>query len=360
MPSFLDTSIDRRHGMRAYVQRGHGGPEVCAFDDVPDPVPGNTEVVVQVRAAALNRLDLLQRNAPLVRGFALPHIAGMDVVGEVIGHGANVDVDRLPLGSLVMVDPVTTCRVCDRCRAGNEPYCETLATVGSTRPGGFAEYVSVPADRCWPVPSHLTIEQAAAVPVAHITAWRATVIVGRVTASDVVLINGANAGVSIAAMQFARSRGATVIGTVRGTTSMEQLRALGYHHLVDAADATSIVGTVRHLTGGHGADLVIDHVGPAQFAASVDSMALEGRMVFCGTTTGTRVDLSLTDVYWWGRTLIGAGGYRPADFGAMLSAIGAHRLVPHIDEIAPFVELPRLLHRLEHDRVVGKLVVTFD
>jgi NADPH:quinone reductase-like Zn-dependent oxidoreductase len=346
--------------MKAYVQRGYGSSDVCGFEDIDEPVAQRGEVVIKVRATALNRLDLLQRNAPLVRGFTLPHIAGMDVVGEVVSHGIGVDVVHAAMGSLVLVDPVTTCRVCERCISGNEPYCETLTTVGSTRFGGFAEYVAVPADRCWPVPSHLSVTQAAGVPVAYITAWRAAVIVGRVAPSDVVLINGANAGVSIAAMQFARSRGATVIGTVRGERAVEQLRALGYHHLVDGSDVGSIAEAVRTLTRGHGADLVIDHVGPAQFAASVESMAVEGRMVFCGTTTGTNVDLSLTDVYWWGRSLIGAGGYRPADFGDMLNAVSAGALVPCIDEVAPFEELPRLLDRLEHDRVVGKLVVSFD
>ena len=346
--------------MKAYVQRGHGGPEVCSFEDVADPVAGPGEVVVQVLATGLNRLDLLQRTAPLVRGFGLPHIAGLDVVGVVVDAHPDADPGRAPLGSVVLVDPVTTCRTCRRCRAGHEPYCEFLETVGSTRPGGFAELVAVPADRCWPVPAHLTVADAAAVPVAYMTAWQALVTSGAVKAGEIVLVNGANAGVSIAVIQLAKRAGATVIGTVRGAAKADQVLSAGCDHVVDATNPTTIADQVRELTDGLGADLVIDHVGPAQFAASVDAMAIEGRMVFCGTTTGTDVNLSLTDVYWWGRKLLGSGGYRPHEVGNMLEAVSSSRLVPVVDEVAPFAELPRLLGRLEHGSVIGKLVVAFD
>ena len=346
--------------MKAYVQRGHGGPEVCSFDDIDDPTPGPGEVVIRVLAAGLNRLDLLQRAAPLVRGFHLPHVAGLDVVGVVVAADHDADTARAPLGSVVLVDPVTTCRTCARCRAGQEPYCELLQTVGSTRQGGFAELVAVPADRCWPVPAHLSVAQGAAMPVAYMTAWQALVTVGGVQAGEIVVVNGANAGVSTAVIQLAKRAGATVIGTIRGTSRAAEVLAVGCDHVVDATDPSTIAGQVLGLTGGLGADLVIDHVGPAQFAASVDSMAVEGRMVFCGTTTGTAVNLSLTDVYWWGRKLLGAGGDRPHEVGDMLAASSSARLAPVVADVAPFEELPRLLDRLERGSVVGKLVITFD
>ena len=345
--------------MRAYVQRGHGGSEVCFFEDLAEPTPGPFEVVVRVRACGLNRLDLLQRNAPLVRGFQLPHVAGMDVVGDVVVRGAELTDGIGPIiGARILVDPVTTCRVCARCRRGQEPYCEQLQTIGSTRAGGFAEYVAVPADRCWPVPSHLTDVQAAGVPVAYITAWRAVVGVGEVQQSDVVLVNAANAGVSVAAIQLAKRAGARVIGTARGEAKLAAALALGCDDVVDATDPSTIAREILELTQGLGADLVIDHVGPAQFQASIDALAVEGRMVFCGTTTGTEVPLQLTSVYWWGRRLLGAGGYRPSEFADMLNAVSADRLVPIIDGVAPLGELPALLDRLEHGSFVGKLVCT--
>ncbi len=344
--------------MKAYVQRGHGGPEVCSFEDLAEPVPGPGEVLLKVEATGLNRLDLLQRQASLVRGFALPHVAGMDVVGVVTSHGPNVDATALPVSSRVLVDPVTTCRTCAMCVSNREPYCATLQTVGSTRQGGFAEFVVVPADRCWPVPTHLTSTQAAAVPVAYLTAWQALVSVGKVQASDVVVVNAANAGVSMATIQLAKRVGATVIGTVRGVERMPQITAFGCDHVIDSTDPTMVASAVRDLTDGRGADLIIDHVGPAQFGASVDALGVEGRLVFCGTTTGVRIELALTDIYWWGRQLLGSGGYRPGDVGLVLNAISESKLVPVVDEAAPFAELPRLVDRLEHGSVIGKLVVT--
>jgi NADPH:quinone reductase-like Zn-dependent oxidoreductase len=344
--------------VKAYVQRGHGGHEVCSFEDLALPVPGPGEVLLKVEAAGLNRLDLLQRQAPLVRGFALPHVAGMDVVGTVVAHGRGVVGTTVEVASRVLVDPVTTCRNCEMCLSDREPYCASLQTIGSTRQGGFAEYVAVPADRCWPVPAHLSTIEAAAMPVAYLTAWQALVAVGKVQPGEVVVVNAANAGVSMAAIQLAKRAGATVLGTVRGPDRMSQIAALGCDHVIDSTDPATIAEAVRALTGGSGADLIIDHVGPAQFAASVEALGVEGRLVFCGTTTGVRVELALTDVYWWGRQLLGSGGYRPRDVGLMLAAVNDAKLVPVVDEAAPFTELPRLLDRLERGSVIGKLVVT--
>lgn len=345
--------------MKAYVQRGFGGPEVCSFEEADDPRPGPLDVVLQVRACGLNRLDLLQRQAPLVRGFHLPHVAGMDVVGEIVARGSDLTDDVGPaVGARVLVDPVTTCRVCTRCLGGFEPYCERLETIGSTRFGGFAQYVAVPADRCWPVPAHLNDQQAAGVPVAYITAWRAVVSVGAVGPSDVVLVNAANAGVSVAAIQLAKRVGARVIGTARGASKVAAARLLGCDDVVDATDPSTIAAEVLALTDGLGANLVIDHVGPAQFQASIDALAVEGRMVFCGTTTGTEVSLQLTSAYWWGRQLLGAGGYRPAEFGDMLDAVSTDLLVPVIDSVSPLDALPALFERMEHGSFVGKLICT--
>ena len=197
-----------RRSMRAQVQHGFGGLEVCSIERIPAPSPAPEEVVLAVEACALNRLDLLQREAPLVRGFALPHIAGMDVVGIVIARSPDLADDVGPrVGDRVLVDPVSTCGVCARCTSGLAPYCERLRTIGSTRPGGFAEQVAVPAPSCFPIPAGMSAVEAATLPVAAMTAWHALVAVGKVAAGETVLINGAGSGVSIAAMQLAKAAG---------------------------------------------------------------------------------------------------------------------------------------------------------
>lgn len=361
--------------MRAQVQHGFGGPEVCTIEHLADPVPGAGEVVVDVRACALNRLDLLQRAAPLVRGFALPHVAGMDVVGVVSDRHPDLDPSSGPeLGTLVVIDPVSTCGVCTRCRSGLGPYCQELRTVGSTRQGGFAERVAVPASSCFAVPDDLTVVEAAALPVAAMTAWHALVRVGAVAAGETVLVNGASSGVSLAAMQLAKGRGATVITTAAGSAKVQRALAAGYDVALDRnaldrddCDDGGLARRVLEVTDGRGVDLVIDHVGPAQFQASIDALAMEGRMVFCGTTTGTETHVDLTSVYWWGRRLLGAGGYQRDEFQPMLDEFGALAagggasggVRPVIDSVWPFDELPAAQAAMEAGAFFGKLVVSF-
>ena len=345
--------------MRAQVQRGFGGPEVLAVEDLAEPVPGPDEVVVAVRACGLNRLDLLQRVAPLVRGFSLPHVAGMDVAGVVVARGAALDPGWPAVGDRVLVDPVSTCGVCERCTAGFEPYCESLRTVGSTRQGGFAEYVATPAARCHPIPEATSFVEAACLPVAYMTAWHALRTVGRVQPGEVVLVNAAGSGVSTAIVQFAVAAGATVIATAGGAEKVGRALDLGCAHAIDHYGG-DVADAVLEFTDGRGVDLVVDHVGPALFEASIRSLAIEGRLVFCGTTTGTTAEVDLPSVYHWGKKLIGAGGYRPAEFTEMLADVSRHGLHPVIDSVHPFVRLPEAQQQMADGTFFGKIVVTFD
>jgi NADPH:quinone reductase-like Zn-dependent oxidoreductase len=346
--------------VRAQVQRGFGGPDVVAVEDLAEPVPGEGEVLIEVRACGLNRLDLLQREAPLVRGFSLPHVAGMDVAGVVVAHGPGVVGDALPIGHAVLVDPVSTCGLCERCTAGLEPYCETLRTVGSTRHGGFAEFVAAPAASCHPIPEGMSFVEAACIPVAYMTAWHALVTAGRVRPGETVLVNAAGSGVSTAIVQFAVAAGATVIGTAGGSEKVAKAVELGCAHAIDHYGERDVAESVLEITRGRGVDLVVDHVGPALFDASIRSLSLDGRMVFCGTTTGTKVEIDLPSLYHWGRTLIGAGGYRPAEFVEMLGAIGATGLRPVVDSVWPFERLAEAQARMTDGSFFGKLVVTFE
>ena len=344
--------------MRAQVQRGFGGGNAVAIETVGDPRPGPGEVVIAVRACALNRLDLLQQEAPLVRGFSIPHIAGMDVAGVVTERADDLPAGIGPaVGDAVLVDPVSTCGVCDRCLAGLSPYCENLWTVGSTRPGGFAELVVAPATHAFALPKGLSFVQTATLPVAAMTAFHA-IEAGRFVNGETVLVNGAGSGVSCALLALLRSRGATVITTAGGPVKVARALAVGYHHAIDYR-RENVVEVVRSLTAGRGVDLVIDHVGPALFQQSVDALAIEGRMVFCGTTTGTEALLSLTSVYHWGRSLIGAGGYLPADFPRMLSAMEAANASPVVDSVWPFEQLAQAQQKMASGDFFGKIVIEY-
>jgi NADPH:quinone reductase-like Zn-dependent oxidoreductase len=342
--------------LRAFVQRGFGGSDVVALETVADPVPAAGELLVEVRACALNRLDLLQRTAPLVRGFSLPHIAGMDVAGVVVARARDVpDGVGPPLGARVLVDPVSTCGVCSRCTSGLAPYCENLRTVGSTRAGGFAELVATPADHVYAIPEEMSFVHAASLPVAAMTAFHA-LEAGHHVPGETVLVNGAASGVSCALLTLLCADGSTVITTTGGPEKVERALAAGYHHAIDYR-RDDVAAAVAAVSGGRGVDLVVDHVGPALFGASIASLAIGGRMVFCGTTTGTEATVSLTDVYHWGRSLIGAGGYQAADFPRMLAAIAAAGAPPVIDSVWPFEQTLEALAAMERGDFFGKLVV---
>lgn len=328
------------------------------FDTVAEPVPASGEVIVAVRACALNRLDLLQRDAPLVRGFSLPHIAGLDIAGVVVARADDLPDDVGPfIGDSVLLDPVSTCGVCDRCTSGLSPYCETLRTLGSTRPGGFAEFVATPANRAYVMPPAMSFVDAAALPVAGMTAFHA-LTAGCFQPGETVLVNGAGSGVSCALLQLLKAADSTVITTAGGPAKVQRALAIGYDHAIDYK-SQSVAASVRELTEGHGVPLVIDHVGPALFAESVNSLALEGRMVFCGTTTGTETTLSLTDVYHWGRKLIGAGGYQADDFPVMLTAMQQSGNPPVIDSVWPFEQLVEAQRKMESGDFFGKIVIEF-
>jgi NADPH:quinone reductase-like Zn-dependent oxidoreductase len=341
--------------LRAFVQHGFGGGDAVALETVADPVAGPGELVVEVGACALNRLDLLQQVAPVVRGFSLPHIAGMDVAGVVVARHADLPGDvGPPVGARVLIDPVSTCGVCARCTAGLGAYCENLRTIGSTRPGGFAELVAAPADRTYVMPADMTFIEAATLPVAAMTAFHA-LEAGHHLRCETVLVNGAASGVSCALLRLLLADGSTVIATTGGPAKVEQALAAGYHHAIDYR-AEDIPARVVAITAGHGVDLVVDHVGPALFRDSIASLAVEGRMVFCGTTTGSEASLALTDVYHWGRSLIGAGGYRAADFPRMLDAM-AGAGSPIIDSVRPFGHLREALQAMRDGAFFGKIVV---
>ncbi|GAA0817914.1 zinc-binding dehydrogenase [Streptosporangium amethystogenes subsp. fukuiense] len=303
--------------MRALVQTAFGGPEAVSVQRVADPEPGPYDVVVQVGACALNRLDLLQRRGPgVLPGFSLPHIAGMDIAGRVVATGSAVT--GLTAGDRVVVDPTVGCGSCPHCLAGERGHCARLRVIGGNMPGGYAEFVAVPADLAHPVPDHVDLDEAAALPTPWSTAWNATYAVGKVTAGDCVVIQGAAGSVSIAAVQLAKRAGAQVVAVAGSDEKLAVAAGLGADLLL--RNDAPITDAVRDYTGGRGADVVLDHVGAATWRHSLSCLRIGGRLVTFGNTSGDQVSLSLAEIYHRGLRLLGAGAYAPADFTAMLDA----------------------------------------
>lgn len=335
--------------MRAVQHAGHGGPEVLHLTRLPDPEPGSGEVLIAVRAAALNRLDLLQRRGPgLLPGFTLPHVPGMDVAGEIISGPRT--------GERVVVNPALPCDDCDLCQAGDDAFCPGIAIVGGNRQGGYAELLVVPAAHAHPIPDGVGYEEAAGIPTAYGTAWQALVVRGRLRAGETVVIHGAGSGMSIAGAQIALRLGATVIVTSGSEEKLARMAGAGAHHLIDHR-RQDLAAAVREITGGRGADVVFDHVGPALFAPSLAALRLRGRLVFCGNTTGNQVSLDLVDAFRRGITLIGAESYGTAEFRRMLDWYWTAGCKPVIDSTYPLAEAAAAHRRLETGGALGKIIL---
>lgn len=340
--------------MRAMVQVDFGGPEVVLLRDVVEPAVGPDDLLVRVAACGLNRLDVIQRRGPgVLPGFRLPHIAGMDIAGTVVDVGERVTGVRA--GDRVVVDPTQGCGICRTCRSGNRAYCEQLRVIGGNAPGGLAELVAVRADTALPIPDSVSLVDAAALPTACATAWHAVVTVAAVVPGECVVVQAGASAVSLAVIQIARRAGATVIAVASNEAKLEAARSAGA--ALGVRNEERLPETVREFTQGAGADVVIDHVGAATWDASLACLAIGGRMVLLGNTSGDQVAFSLANVFHRGLRLIGAGGYTAADFtSAIKTAFDTGAVLPVAGKY-PLDELPAAWASLESRDTVGKVVV---
>lgn len=341
--------------MRAWLQVAFGGPEVRRLTELPDPQPGPGEVVVDVLACGLNRLDILQRKAPVIPVFALPHIAGMDIVGTVAEIGEGVDAGLL--GRHVALDPVVVCQTCDMCVAGKTYYCRGLRTAGSTRHGGFAEKVLMPAVNCIPIdPSTLSLAEYASIPVASVTAWHGLVGVARLQPGETVVVPAAGSGVGSAGIQVAKNAGCTVITTVGSAAKVDRAYQTGADVVIDRS-ATDWVQAARAATGGKGVDVVFDHVGGPFLQEAIDALRIEGRVVMSGTTASDHSTIRSTSLFHWGKNILAHGGYSPAEMREVIGEYERGALKPVIDSVHSFDELDQAEARLESGEFSGKVVV---
>jgi len=341
--------------MRAALQTDFGGPEAITVTDVPDPHPEAGDVIVRVHAAALNRLDVLQRSGPaLLPGFTLPHIAGMDMAGaiEVVGPG----VHDFAVGDRVVVNPSVDCGVCDVCRSGDDAFCPNKRVLGANAPGGFAELVSVPATHVHRIPDAMSFQEAATIPTVHSTAWGALVETGDLRVGEWLLVHAAASGVSVAAIQLAQRIGARVIATAGSQRKLDLALKLGAVAAINNRD-DDWVDQVRAVTGGRGVDMVFDHVGPALFQGSLQSLRPRGRLVFCGTTTGAQATFLLPHAYHFGLKILGSDTYSRAEFARMLDSYAISGFQPIIDSEVSLDQLGTAQERLAANDVVGKIVV---
>lgn len=338
--------------MRAAIFREHGGPEVLETTDVERPAPGVGEVLVRVRAASLNHLDLwVRRGLPIET--PMPHIGGSDIAGEVAELGEGVE--GIEIGARVVVDPSIGCGRCEWCRAGETPLCPDYRIIGEHTQGGFAEYAVVPAANLLPIPDGFSYEEAAAAPLVFLTAWRGLITRGRLRAGEDLLVTGASGGVGSAAVQIGKYAGARVFA-VTTTENIERVRALGADVVYDRSQV-DFSREIWRDTGKRGVDLTIDSVGTKTWEANLRALARGGRLVVYGATAGPIAETDLRLVFWKQIELIGTTMSSRREFETVMKLVFRGELEPVIDRVYPLEEIRAAHERLEAGEQFGKVVV---
>jgi NADPH:quinone reductase-like Zn-dependent oxidoreductase len=343
--------------MRAMVVHKHGGPEVLTLErHWPDPVPGPGEIVVGVRACALNYLDIFTREGMPGEPTPLPHITGGDVAGVVTAVGPGVS--RPAVGDRVVLNPSWGCGVCEYCRDGEVPKCLRVHMLGEMDPGGLAEYVKAPAAQAIPLADGYAFEEAACLPITFGTAWRMLVTHARVQPGDVVLVHGAGGGVGIAAVQIARLAGARVFATASSDAKLDRLRPLGVDVTVNYVADRDWDMTVRRLTGKRGVDVIVETVGAATWERSIRALGKGGRLVTSGATSGPIGPTDIRYLFRREHAILGSNGWTHNDLLTITGLAFAGKLRPVIDRVLPLERTAEGERAMEGREIFGKVVIT--
>jgi NADPH:quinone reductase-like Zn-dependent oxidoreductase len=340
--------------VKAVVFHQHGGPEVLTYTEAAEPGISAREVLVRVRACALNHLDLWVRGGLPNVPIPLPHIPGSDVAGEVAKIGA--DVTSVRVGQKVVLAPGVTCGKCSACLAGLDNRCRQFTNLGYLIDGGCAEFVRVPEVNCFPYPENLSFEEAAAVPLVFQTAWHMLLSRAELQPGEDVLILGAGSGVGAAAIQIAKFFGARVIATAGTDEKLEKARQLGADHTINHK-TQKIRDQVRQITAKRGVDVVFEHVGTATWEDSLASLAPSGRLVTCGATTGYDAKIDLRFLFSRQLSLLGSYMGTKSELLTVLKLIAAGRLKPVVDRVFPLTEAAAAHTYLESGAQFGKVVL---
>jgi len=340
--------------MNAVVLREHGGPEVLRFEQLPRPEPGPGEVRVQIRAVALNHLDLWTRRGGPAFHLEFPHRLGADIAGTIDAVGAGVD--DVIIGSNTVVQPGLSCMRCAACLGGHDNLCRRYRILGENAQGGYAEYLVVPRVNLAPYPDRLSFPEAAAAILPFLTAWQMVVHKARVRPGHTVLVHGAGSGVGVAAIQIVKLFGGTVIATAGADAKLACARELGADDTINYR-TTDFVAAVRERTGKRGVDVVIDHVGGDTFVGSIKATATGGTIVTCGATSGFTPAVDLRHVFFRQLAILGSTMGSKADLLAVLEHVAAGRLRPVVHAVMPLAQAADAHRMLEDRAAIGKVVL---
>jgi NADPH:quinone reductase-like Zn-dependent oxidoreductase len=340
--------------MKAVVFRKHGGPEVLEYTDVPAPDLRPNEVLVQVKACALNHLDIFVRGGMPGIEIPLPHILGNDVAGVVQKVGELVT--WVKEGDEVLLQPGLSCGHCSECLSGHDNLCRQYDIIGYRHDGGYAEFVAVPGVNVIPKPAGLSWEEAASLPLVTLTAWHMLVTRAKLKVGENLLVHAAGSGVGSMAIQIGKLFGARVIATAGSDEKLAKARDLGADEVINYTQA-DWPKEVRRLTNRIGVDVVFEHTGAATWEGSISSLRNNGRLVTCGATSGYNARTDIRQVFYRHLTILGSFMGSKAELLAAMKFVERGKLRGIVDRLLPLKEAGRA-HELMEDRAqFGKIVL---
>jgi NADPH:quinone reductase-like Zn-dependent oxidoreductase len=343
--------------MRAVLFHQHGGPEVLEAAEFPRPEPREGELLIRLKAAALNRLDLWVRQGwPGIR-LALPHIPGADGAGAVEAAGAGVE-GWLP-GDRVVINSNLGCGQCEFCTAGEDNRCRNWQLLGETRPGTYAEYVCVPAGNVLRLPDGFDEQKAAAAALVYHTAWHSLINRANLRPGESVLVVGAAGGVNTASIQIAKLAGAQVYVVGAGKEKLELAAAQGADELIDRNQEPDWSKSVYRLTGKRGVDIVVDNVGTT-FPLSFRAARKGGKILTVGNTGGPKFEIDNRFIFGKHLSIIGSTMGTQTDFARVMELVFSGKLDPVLDVSFPLSEARQAHERLEKGEQLGKITLVID
>ncbi len=341
--------------MKALAFHEHGGIDKLKYQDVPDPKAGAGDVLVCVKAAALNHLDLFVREGIPGLKLPMPFWSGCDIAGEIVEVGAAVP--DVKVGDRVAVNPNLHCGRCEYCQKGQHSLCVSYGILGEHTHGGLAELVKVDGRKVLKLPDHVTYEDAAAFVLVNMTAWRMLVSQARLRAGEDLLIIGVGGGVSSTGVQIGKLCGARVWVTSSSDEKLERARALGADECINYSkdDWVKVIG---QKTGRRGVDVVLENVGAATWPGAIRALAKGGRLVTCGGTSGPICETDVRQVFWKQVSIIGSTMATNAEFAEVMGQLFRGRLKAIVDSVSPLKDGVAAQERLAAGKQFGKIVLT--
>lgn len=343
--------------MKAIRIHEHGGLNQLRIDDIPVPTIHSNEVFVEVKSTSLNHLDLWVRHGIPGLKLPLPLTLGSDASGVVREVGSAVK--GWSVGERIIVVPGYGCGECEECFSGRENYCLKYSIGGEHGNGVQSEFLALDKNRLIRMPSNISFDEGAAIPLVYLTAWEMLVNKAKLQAGQTVLIWGASSGVGSAAIQIAKVRGARVVTTAGNSEKAAKAKdLLGADFVLDYR-TQDVVKEIRSITDGQGVDVVADHVGVATWEKSLRCLAKGGKLIFCGATTGSNVNMDLRHVFFKQQAIGGSTMGNRGDLYRILRLVGQGKLRGVVDRTFDADEIQAAHEYLESGKQFGKVIVRF-